>query len=72
MQDGQQGGQMFLAMAKVMVEVIALGFEGVVVFVFDLPPGPGRGILPDDFEVGDEAVAVKNVARRVGYGVHTS
>lgn len=38
----QQGGQMLLAMAVVVFEMIALGFERVVVFVFYFPAAASR------------------------------
>ena len=69
----QQRGEMLLAVAEVVFEVIALGLERVVVLVFDLPPGAARGddrghVLLGDFEVGHPTVAVNDFAVVVGHG----
>ena len=41
--EGEQGhGEVLLAMTKIMLQVIALGFEDIVVFILAFPPGPGR------------------------------
>ena len=42
----QQIGQMLFSMPEVMFEMIALCFQGVVVFIFDFPARAGRS---DDF-----------------------
>jgi hypothetical protein len=45
---GEEGGQMLLTMAEVVLQVVALGFEGVVVFILNLPSGPsGSNNLSD-------------------------
>ena len=54
---------MLFAMAEIMLQVIALGFEGIVVFVFDLPAGAPASdqvgdVFAGDFEIGDESVMV--------------
>ena len=41
-QNGQEQGKMSLAVAEIMFLMIALGFEGVVVLVLDLPAGAAR------------------------------
>jgi len=69
---GQQRGQMLLAMAEVVFEVVALGLEGVVVLVFDFPPGASRGddggyVLVGDFEIGDKAIEIDHLAVMVGH-----
>jgi hypothetical protein len=33
---------MLLAMAEIVLQIVALGLEGVVVFILNLPSGPGR------------------------------
>ena len=38
----QQRRQELLAMTEVMLEVIALGLERIIVFIFNLPPGTPR------------------------------
>ena len=44
----QKRGKMFLAVAKVVFEVVTAVFENVVVFVLDLPTGPaGSNQKPD-------------------------
>ena len=58
---GEQRGEMFLAVAEVMLQMIALGFERVVVFVLDLPAcaaggDEGGGVLVGDRPVGDESI----------------
>lgn len=75
-QSGQERSEMLFAVAKVMFQVLALGLKRVVVLVFDLPARPPRGddrgdVGLGDFEVGNEAVAVKNFSLRVGDGQFT-
>ena len=70
---GQQGGEVLFAVAEVVFEVIALGLEGVVVFVLDLPASPARGddalhVLVGEGEVGDEGVEVEDFSLVVGHG----
>jgi hypothetical protein len=53
MAGGQQGGEMLFAVAEVVGQVVALGFQGVVVFVLPLsarapvayPVGDGRAVI---------------------------
>jgi hypothetical protein len=68
---GQQGGEVLLAVTEVVLEMVALGLEGVVVLVLDLPAGAGRGhpggdVLLGDGPVGDEGVGVEVLALGVG------
>ena len=60
-----------MAVAEVVFEVIALGLEGVVVFVLDLPAGATGGddagdIFIGDLEVGDEGILIELFAFLVG------
>ena len=61
----QQRGQVLLAVSEIVFEMIALRFEHVVVFVFDLPtraPGgdpPGHGVRRE-LPVGDLGVVLKH------------
>ena len=62
-QAGQCGTQVFLSMAKVVLEAVAFGLEGVVVFVLDLPAcAPGGDDLAHvglvDGQRAGKAVAV--------------
>jgi hypothetical protein len=65
-QGGQQRGELLLAVAEVVFEVIALGLERVVVLVFDLPPSAACGdegdyVLLGDFEVGNPPVVMNDL-----------
>ena len=42
-QGQEKGGQMLLPVTKVVLEVIALGFEGVVALIFHFPAGAAGG-----------------------------
>ena len=60
----QEGRQVSLAVTKVMLDMVTLGLEHVVVFVFDLPPATTcSGNLGNVFlayvMIGDKAVVVK-------------
>ena len=57
----QERGEMFLAVAKVECEMIALGFKGVVVFVFDLPTRAARS---DQGEQSPELLTSSAALRR--------
>lgn len=47
-QRGQQRGQELFAMAVVMLEAIAIGFQRIVVFIFNFPPcTPRSGYFRD-------------------------
>ena len=67
---GEHGGEVPPAMPEVVLEMVALGLQDVEALVLDLPPcpaarrqlGDGRGA---DRQVGDEAVAVGELARAV-------
>ena len=66
----------FLPWPKLCSRVIALGFKNIVVFVFDLPAHASCGhdprhIVRGDFEVGDKAVAVKNLSLGIAHGEFT-
>ena len=70
---GQQGREMLIAATEVMFEIVALGFQRVIVLVFDLPAGAARGddtsdVLIGDFKIGDEGIFVKLSAILVGDG----
>ena len=55
-QEGQQverkeeGSQVLLAVSKVVLDMIALGFEDVIVLVLDLPAGPA--VQGNGFNIG--------------------
>ena len=54
-------------MAEIVLQVVALGFERIVVFVLDLPSRTARGgdggdIFVGDASIGDEGVVVENLA----------
>ena len=52
---------MLLAMAEVVLQVVALGLEGVVVFILNLPSGPsGSNNLSDD-TIADSMTGGKSV-----------
>ena len=64
---GEDGGQVLLAVAEIVFEVIALCFQDVEAFVFDFPARPSAGGQFDDGvgvggQVSDEAVAVGHLA----------
>ena len=64
---GEDGGQVLFAVAEVVFEVIALCFQDVEAFVFDLPARPSAGRQFDDGvavggQVSDEAVAIGHLA----------
>lgn len=69
-QGRQHGGQVLLAMAVVMLKVVALGLEGIVVFVLDFPSAAARRndrdhAVGSDPVRGGPAVAVEHPARGV-------
>jgi len=73
---GQEGRSMLLAVTGVVLEGVAFRFQGVVVFILDLPAtAPGL----DDFdhplliepEGGGEGIAIQHPAGRVGGGERT-
>lgn len=68
---GQERGEVPLAVAEVVLQVVALGLEHVVAFILDLPPRASGGhqardVAGVDLPVGDESVAVKHLCLRVG------
>ena len=42
-EDGKDGREVLLAVAEIVFEVIALGFQGIEAFVLDLPACPAAG-----------------------------
>src|SRR5580658_5234486 len=59
----QDGGEVLLAVAEVVLDVVSLGLEDVEGFVLDFPAGATAGgefgdIVGADRQVGDETVAV--------------
>ena len=70
-QAGEDCRQLLLAVTQVVFEMVALGLEGVVVLVLDLPAGPpGSDQAGDvglvDRPVGDPGVVIDRVALGVG------
>ena len=71
-QGGEQGGQMLLAMAEIVFEVVALRFEGVVILVFHFPPGSSGlnnlsyGVIGDGVG-GDESILVSHPTVRTAH-----
>jgi hypothetical protein len=62
-EDDEQAGEGFLAMAEIVFQIVAVVFEDVEALVFDFPSGSSAGdqfgdIFPGDRQVGDEAVAI--------------
>ena len=60
-------------MSEVVREMIALGFQGVVVFILDLPPGaPGQDhvshIIGADGVIADKGIVIQHLAIGVGGG----
>jgi hypothetical protein len=41
---GEDGRQVLLSVAEIVLEVITLGFQGVEAFVLDLPARPATGV----------------------------
>jgi hypothetical protein len=59
------GGEILIPMAEVMSQMIAFGFQGVIVLIFDLPTGAsGQNNLGDVF-LGDFMVGTSPPALRV-------
>src|SRR5260221_1396701 len=70
-EDHEDGRERRLAVAEVVLEVVAVVLENVEALVLDLPARPAAGrefgdVIPVDREVGDEAVAVGQLALGVG------
>ena len=68
---GQCGAQVLLSVAEVVLEAVALGFEGVVVLVLDLPArAPGGDdlahVVGAHGQRAGKAVAVQRLARLIG------
>jgi hypothetical protein len=68
---GQQRRQMLLAVAVVVLEVVTLGFQGVVVFIFDLPAAtPGlddlRQILVIECQGSRKGVLIQYITVLIG------
>ncbi|MGA2291602.1 DUF2927 domain-containing protein, partial [Bradyrhizobium sp.] len=69
-QGSEDGGEVELAVAEVVLDIIPLGLENVEGFVLDLPSGTTAGgelgdVVGADREVGDEAVVVGDFASGV-------
>jgi hypothetical protein len=72
----EQVGQRLFAVAIVVLEAIALGFERIVVRVLDFPPAAPGGDDRDDVVLGDghgagPGVAVEHLAVGLGRGQFT-
>src|SRR5713226_2007313 len=66
-EDDEHGGEVILAVAEIVFEIVALGLERVESLVLDLPAGSAAGGEFDDVgaidrQIGDEAVAVGDLA----------
>ena len=67
---------MLVAMAEIVFQVIALRLEGVVIFVFNLPPGPlglnnlGHSVISNEV-MGDEGIVVSDPTVRTADGEFT-
>lgn len=64
--DGE-GCEVWLTVAEIVFQVIAVGFENVEGFVFDFPAGAAEGnsfddIVGTDWKIGDETVAIGDLA----------
>src|SRR2546421_3076713 len=62
------GREVLLAMPKVVFDMVALGLEHIVVFVFDLPPPTARlrslcNVFSRDPVIRDKAIVVELFAR---------
>jgi len=69
----EQGGQMLFAVSEVVGQMVALGLQGIVVFVFHFPTGtPGLDDIGDvvggNFVVGGKGIFVDNGAVGAGRG----
>src|SRR3990172_10153172 len=58
---------MLFAMPEIVFQVVALGFQGIVILVLNLPPSTpcfdyGGNIFGSDRNVGDEGILVQNFA----------
>src|SRR4051812_13481241 len=64
---GEHHGEVLLAVAEVVLEVVAVGLEDVEAFVLDLPSGPSAGHdlgdgVAGDGQRGHESAAVRDLA----------
>src|SRR5258708_16174536 len=62
-EDGEDRGQMMLAVAEIVLEVVALGFHRIEAFVLDFPARSATScqfddIVAGDRQVGEEAVSI--------------
>ena len=65
----QKAGQMLLAVAEIMFQVVALGFECVVVFVLDFSAAAARGdVLVGNFPVAHPGAVIGRFAVFAGDG----
>jgi len=72
----QERGEMLLAVSKVVFQVVALGFQGIVILIFHFPARPtGKDDLCDrligEGVIGSEGIFVGNFAIRAGEGEFT-
>ena len=74
-QQGKVGGQVFFAVAVIVLQVVALVFEGVERFVLDFPTRTCYGyhflyIILAYGQIGDPTTVVKHFAGlRIGFGI---
>jgi len=68
----EQGGEMLLAVAEIVFQIVTLRLEGVVILVFHLPPGPsglnhlGHGVIGKGV-AGDKGVVVSHPTVRTAH-----
>ena len=58
---GQVGGEMFFAVAKVVRQVVALGFQIIVVFILDFPAGATSAYDVGHIRGGDQMIGGKSI-----------
>ena len=61
-------GEILLAVAKIMLQMVPFGLKHIVIFVFDLPAptpcvGDGRDVVRAQAMIGDKAVVIQLFAR---------
>jgi hypothetical protein len=67
---GQEGCEMLRAMPEVVFEMVALRFEGIVVFILDFPAGAarlhdGRNGFRGERRLGHKGIVVERCPRRI-------
>ena len=60
-----------LTVAEIVLKIIALGFQDIKALVLDLPPGAAGGgkggnIIGIDGQIGDEGIAIGDLALGIG------